>query len=415
MTADSRFERDLPEILEDLYLGPTPDYRTEALAAAVRTRQRPSWAFAGRWLPMADIASRPAFAPRVPLRSIGVALLIIALVVAAAALAIGSRKTSVPPPFGLARNGLLAYAAGGDIYLLDPTTDTSRAIVTGPEIDTEPVFSPDGTHLAFRRAADATAGVPETSWSSRPTDRIRPSSPPPQSRAGQRLEWAPNSQSILATQQEDKAIWLFDATAAEPARTIATNAYAFDRPFQPPDGSAFLMGRDTDVGRQVFVVDIATGQQTRLVDQRRRWRTCSAWCAGHRTGPGRVQRLAAPRRKLRNGCLSITRMAPRQPGHRRAPGAWYDIDAASSSDGERIAFIRYEKRRHGMARPPDRRSTRWRPARSPTGPCPGERAPRHPNPSRSKFRPQWGGLGHRVVADGQSVVTVGARRPGTPS
>ena len=58
-----------------------------------RTRQRPSWTFAGRWLPMADIASRPAFAPRVPLRSIGVALLIIALVVAAAALAIGSRKT----------------------------------------------------------------------------------------------------------------------------------------------------------------------------------------------------------------------------------------------------------------------------------------------------------------------------------
>ena len=74
MTADSRFERNLPEILEDLYLGPTPDYRNEALAAAARTRQRPSWTFPGRWLPMADIASRPAFAPRIPLRTIGGAL-----------------------------------------------------------------------------------------------------------------------------------------------------------------------------------------------------------------------------------------------------------------------------------------------------------------------------------------------------
>ena len=35
---------------------------------------------------MADIASRPAFAPRVPWRAIGVALVLIALIVAAAAL-----------------------------------------------------------------------------------------------------------------------------------------------------------------------------------------------------------------------------------------------------------------------------------------------------------------------------------------
>ena len=66
MTAESRFERDLTSILEDLYLGPSPDYRDEAMAAAVRSRQRPSWTFAGRWIPMADIATKPVIAPRVP-------------------------------------------------------------------------------------------------------------------------------------------------------------------------------------------------------------------------------------------------------------------------------------------------------------------------------------------------------------
>ena len=83
MTTGSRFDRQLPAILEDLYLGPSPDYRDEVLATATRARQRPAWTFPGRWLPMADIADRPAFAPRVPWRAVGVALLIVALLVAA--------------------------------------------------------------------------------------------------------------------------------------------------------------------------------------------------------------------------------------------------------------------------------------------------------------------------------------------
>ena len=57
MTVDRRFERHLPEILEDLYLGPSPMYRDEVLAAAVRPRQRAAWTFPGRWLPM-DVATR---------------------------------------------------------------------------------------------------------------------------------------------------------------------------------------------------------------------------------------------------------------------------------------------------------------------------------------------------------------------
>ena len=35
MTTEARFERQLPAVLEDLYLGPTPDYRDEVLAAAI--------------------------------------------------------------------------------------------------------------------------------------------------------------------------------------------------------------------------------------------------------------------------------------------------------------------------------------------------------------------------------------------
>ena len=38
MSADTRFDRDLTAVLEDLYLGPSPDYRREVIAVATRRR-----------------------------------------------------------------------------------------------------------------------------------------------------------------------------------------------------------------------------------------------------------------------------------------------------------------------------------------------------------------------------------------
>ena len=56
-------------------------------------------------------------------------------------------------PFGLARNGPVVYGAtDGDIYTIDPVTDRSTRIVTSPEIDFAPNFSPDGSRLLFVRA-----------------------------------------------------------------------------------------------------------------------------------------------------------------------------------------------------------------------------------------------------------------------
>ena len=53
MTTEARFERQLPAILEDLYLGPTPDYRDEVLAAATARdsgRPGPSQEGGSPWL-----------------------------------------------------------------------------------------------------------------------------------------------------------------------------------------------------------------------------------------------------------------------------------------------------------------------------------------------------------------------------
>ena len=167
MTTEVRFERQLPAILEDLYLGPSPDYRDEVLATAVRTRQRPAWTFPGRLIPM-DITTRTIPVVRLPLRQLAVIAVLLALLAATLAVYVGSQR-HVPAPFGAARNGLIPYISNGDIYVGDPVTGSTRLLVTSPlgANPSGPGFSPDGTKMAFFREVrgPALAQVPvDSMW-----------------------------------------------------------------------------------------------------------------------------------------------------------------------------------------------------------------------------------------------------------
>lgn len=159
MTNDPRFERQLPNLLEDLYLGPSPDYRNDVLARVARTRQRPAWTFPGRWLPMVDFVSHPPAIRRVPWRLIAVIAMIALLIAASAAAYIGSRPR-LPTPFGPAANGLVAYSQANTVYTADPVTGSPRAIFTGTTLVNDPWFSSDGTRIAFEEdvPTDSTAG-----------------------------------------------------------------------------------------------------------------------------------------------------------------------------------------------------------------------------------------------------------------
>jgi hypothetical protein len=154
MTTERRLERDLPQILGDLAMGPYPDYIDDVLATTARRRQRPARTFPERWLPMAVVTRRPLFAPNVPWRALGTLALLGLLVAAAVAAYVGS-QARLPTPFGLARNGLITYASDGDIFTADPVTGVEKAIVSGPDTDFAPRFSLDGTHIVFERRGRA--------------------------------------------------------------------------------------------------------------------------------------------------------------------------------------------------------------------------------------------------------------------
>ena len=93
MMPTDQFDRQLPVLLEELAQPRTPDYFDDLLGQTARTRQRPAWTILERWLPMVDVARQPVIAPRIPLRTVGLGLLIIGLMLAALALFVASRQS----------------------------------------------------------------------------------------------------------------------------------------------------------------------------------------------------------------------------------------------------------------------------------------------------------------------------------
>lgn len=149
MTPIDRFERQLPGALTDLADPRTPDYFIDILGLTARTRQRPAWTSLERWLPM-DIATARVPMTRFPWRTVGVLALVGLLALAALAAVVGSRPT-LPSPFGPAANGLIAYDEAGQIHTLDPDTGDRTLLLSEQETDLAPVFSRDGSRLAFAR------------------------------------------------------------------------------------------------------------------------------------------------------------------------------------------------------------------------------------------------------------------------
>lgn len=272
MTTDRRLERDLPSILGEIAMGPYPDYIDDVLAGTARRRQRPTWTFLERWIPLAVVTRRPVLAPSFPWRTLGV-LALLAIFIAAALVYAGSQRAPLPEPFGPARNGLIAFESGGDIFTADPVTGMTTALVTGPEMDVGPRFSRDGTHIVFERKVD---GGRSQIYVGRSDGRgLRLITPEPvvltQSLLGEpweQYQFSPDGQSVLiATTQDAWGTISIAESDGSGIRQLDVGMPVTDPSYRPPDGAEILFVGDGPSGTNhgLFAVDVVSGARRTIV------------------------------------------------------------------------------------------------------------------------------------------------------
>jgi Tol biopolymer transport system component len=259
MTADQRIERDLPFILDEIVMGPHPDYIDDVLSTTAHGRQRPGWTFPERWLPVELTTARVPQTP-LPWRQLIVLALLIALLAAAGAIYVGSHQTVLPQPFGPARNGLVAYAKAGDIYTVDPKTDLSKAIVSGKDQDSMATFSRDGTRLAFVRLSGAGYSVYLTDVDGRDPHALSH----PQV-AVKDLAFSPDGSSVMFTVGPDdqRELWVANTIGQPDPRRIDVGMNVSDPAFAPPDGAEIMFAGGaaaSPAGNGLYAVQVDGGK-----------------------------------------------------------------------------------------------------------------------------------------------------------
>lgn len=250
----------IADLLHELTPARTPDYLDEVRGSVTRRRQRPAWSFAGRWLPIDTTPLHLAGVRRVALLVVAL-LLLVALAVGAAI--VGSQRR-LPPPFGPAANGVIAFDDGARILVSDGRGGPSHAWA-GPTDGVRPAFSPDGTKLAFlRERSDGTALDVADAGGARSRTILEPD-PGLNSRILPELPvWSPDSRHVAVTvlvgngAEEHAEIWIVDAVTGQRSTLLPKPLFAAQYPAWSPDASriAFLGERDASSIGYLYVARV---------------------------------------------------------------------------------------------------------------------------------------------------------------
>jgi Tol biopolymer transport system component len=195
----------------------------------------------------------------------------------------GPGPDTPPPAIGPAGNGLVVFSRDGDIYIADPATGEATAIVSGPDTDSLPLFSPDGTRIAFLRGADPlftdASVVVVRADGSDPTVVI----PSGYDAYGLNFTWTPDSHAILVNHDfrgglqstpvgtSGKLSLVAASGAGEPQILTPPLPYApgggyfgnvqVAPMFRPPDGQTVVSATQ----RSLFLWDLGSQTETPLV------------------------------------------------------------------------------------------------------------------------------------------------------
>jgi Tol biopolymer transport system component len=265
MNRHDALERDLTAWFADATSPRDPDLTEDVLWVTARTRQRPRWSFAERWLPTSILTLGRRTVRPVPWRMVALLALLVVLAVAAAAVYVGSRPR-LPPPYGLAAPGLVAYAQNGDIFAVDPITGIREALSVGPDDDTEPRWSLDGTRVAFLRARDTPGPGTSIVIVDAGSHHVVAVSPVLADIDTDTVTWSPDGRSLTVggqVWQGPSGLFLVDAGTGRLTR-LAVGYVGLDVHWRPPDGRQLLYLGASGGTTALFTVDVVSGAVTKV-------------------------------------------------------------------------------------------------------------------------------------------------------
>ena len=160
-----------------------------------------------------------------------------------------------------------AVSTNNDIFLLSiQTGSTSNLTENNLANDNNPLFSPDGTWIAYR--AQIRAGFESDRYRlflyNRNTEKRRDLVPDWTSSVGE-IVWSPDSQSLFATIQEQtrNVIYRINIRDGKPEKVLDQGHLQTLRP--TPDGSTLVFTRESaDQPDEIYAVDLRSGRQQQL-------------------------------------------------------------------------------------------------------------------------------------------------------
>lgn len=190
-----------------------------------------------------DVGVRPVARSVLSARVLAAAVFVAMVLVATPAL-IGHRPATTPR-YGVARNGLIVWAIDGDIFAGDPATGTTEPLIAGPGVDRNPLFSRDGSQLAFLRQVPTDQQRFDLFVSRADGgDPVMVSAVPMAMPAA--VEWAPDGDSLLVNDR-DGSLFRYSVHGSPP-RLLVDGVHLDADAVRPPDGADLLFERAAEPG-----------------------------------------------------------------------------------------------------------------------------------------------------------------------